>query len=119
MKPTQESAQQYLPLIMGIAEGKTLQVRNGDRWADAGRDTHLNLTLPPQNYRIKPGPPLVISLIQVKRRRDADWRCWMRTTEGTKRFTEADITRAKEMTAQNTLYDDSEWRIVNFVEEQD
>ena len=50
-----QTAQQYLPLIQALAEGKTLQYKDSlnNKWLDA---TDLSFALAPERYRIKPEP---------------------------------------------------------------
>lgn len=50
-----QTAQQYLPLIKALAEGKTLQYKSSfeNKWRDA---PDLSFALTPERYRIKPEP---------------------------------------------------------------
>lgn len=43
----------YLPLILALAEGKTVQYKLGDGWSTGG---DVDFTLPADQYRIKPEP---------------------------------------------------------------
>ena len=46
-------AKHYLPLVQALAEGKTIQIRDGGEWSDM---VTTDFTLPPHVYRIKPEP---------------------------------------------------------------
>ena len=50
-----QTAQQYLPLIKALAEGKQLQYKStfDNKWQDG---TDLSFVLRPEQYRIKPEP---------------------------------------------------------------
>lgn len=52
-----DNAKDMLPLVQALAEGKVLQVNEGDAicpsWVD--RENH-QFSLPPNDYRIKPSP---------------------------------------------------------------
>lgn len=52
---TKHNAQQYLHLVQALADGKTIQMRDGcnNNWADKD-DIRFNLD--PECYRIKPEP---------------------------------------------------------------
>ena len=51
---TREEAKQFLPIIQGYADGKTIQsLKSDDTWRDI---TWLNFTNPANYYRIKPEP---------------------------------------------------------------
>lgn len=49
----QSEAKDFLPMIQAFAEGKTIQAKNGDRWADL-MDPYFSR--PVADYRIKPEP---------------------------------------------------------------
>ncbi len=51
---TKDNAQDFLPLVQALAEGKTVQYRLlGEKWSTGG---DVDFSLPPDQYRIKPEP---------------------------------------------------------------
>ena len=58
------NAKDYLPLVQGLAEGKTLQFKS-DQWEDIPCNSEFKWNNCPSHYRIKPEP-----------RTDAEPRIW-------------------------------------------
>ncbi|MFA6355310.1 MAG: hypothetical protein WCW65_02705 [Candidatus Paceibacterota bacterium] len=50
---TKDNAKDFIPIVKAIAEGKTIQLRNGSNWHNIG-DTNISLIHSPEAYRIKP-----------------------------------------------------------------
>ena len=50
---TREEAKELLPIIQAYAEGKDIEILFDSEWITG---THLDFTLSPENYRIKPEP---------------------------------------------------------------
>ena len=48
---TREEAKELLPIIQAYAEGKDIEILFDSEWITG---THLDFTLSPENYRIKP-----------------------------------------------------------------
>lgn len=49
-----DNAKDYLPLVQALAEGKTIQIKQGLVWVDA---VGPSFNYEPSYYRIKPEPP--------------------------------------------------------------
>lgn len=64
-----EIAQQYLPLVQAMAEGKTIQIRAYDstrhvyNWFDA---SEIEFSHPLENYRVKNEPKVIYTCEEVK-----------------------------------------------------
>ena len=50
---TKDNAAQFLPLVQALAEGKTIQIRVGNKWTDID-DPHFGNEV--ERYRVKPKP---------------------------------------------------------------
>lgn len=50
---TKDNAAQFLPLVQALAEGKTIQIRVGNKWTDID-DPHFGNEA--ERYRVKPKP---------------------------------------------------------------
>lgn len=51
---TSEDANEYLPLVRALSEGRLLQIRMGDKWVDIAPGEEVNFHFAASEYRAKP-----------------------------------------------------------------
>ncbi|MDE2105445.1 MAG: hypothetical protein KGL39_49920 [Patescibacteria group bacterium] len=57
MKNTPEAAKEFLPIIQGLADGRTVQLKYNDAWDDYNGYS-ISFDREPSDYRLKPLPKI-------------------------------------------------------------